>query len=194
MELREPMVLASASPRRQELLGFYGIPFEVIPSGADEDAAGDGREQVRELARRKCRDVAARCPGRLVLAADTLVCVDEQVLGKPHDEEDALRMLRLLSGRSHQVHTGVCIICPDGTLTDSVATTQVTFLPVADELLRRYIATGEPMDKAGAYAIQGRAGAFISSIEGSPTNVIGLPLEVLTELFCKLGLPLFTEC
>lgn len=193
MDLREPIVLASASPRRQELLGFYGIPFEVIPSGADEDATGDGKAQVRELARRKCLDVASRCPGRLVLAADTLVCVEDQVLGKPHNEEDALRMLRLLSGRSHQVHTGVCIACPDGTLLDRVATTQVTFLAVEDELLRRYITTGEPMDKAGAYAIQGRAGAFISSIEGSPTNVIGLPLEVLTELFGQLGLTMFAE-
>lgn len=191
MVLREPMVLASASPRRQELLGFYGIPFQVVPSGANEDAAGDGKTQVRELARRKCMDVAARCPGRLVLAADTLVCVEDQVLGKPQNEEDALRMLRLLSGRSHQVHTGVCIACPDGTVIDRVATTEVTFLPVGDELLRRYIATGEPMDKAGAYAIQGRAGAFIQSIQGSPTNVIGLPLEVLTEVFTQLGLSLF---
>ncbi len=191
METLTPMVLASASPRRQELLGFYGIPFEVVPSGADEAAEGPGHEQVRELAKRKCLDVAARCPGRLVLAADTLVCVEDQVLGKPQNEEDALRMLRLLSGRSHQVHTGICIGCPDGRVIDRVATTKVTFLPVGDDLLRRYIATGEPMDKAGAYAIQGRAGAFISSIEGSPTNVIGLPLELLTELFSQLGLPLF---
>lgn len=191
METLTPMVLASASPRRQELLGFYGIPFEVVPSGADEAAEGPGHEQVRELAKRKCLDVAARCPGRLVLAADTLVCVEDQVLGKPQNEEDALRMLRLLSGRSHQVHTGICIACPDGRVIDRVATTKVTFLPVGDDLLRRYIATGEPMDKAGAYAIQGRAGAFISSIEGSPTNVIGLPLELLTELFSQLGLPLF---
>ena len=191
MELLLPMVLASASPRRQELLGFYGIPFEVVPSGADETAQGPGHEQVRVLARRKCLDVASRCPGRLVLAADTLVCVEDQVLGKPENEQDALRMLRLLSGRSHQVHTGICIACPDGRMIDRVATTRVTFLPVGDDLLRRYIATGEPMDKAGAYAIQGRAGAFISSIEGSPTNVIGLPLELLTELFTQLGLPLF---
>lgn len=191
MEKTQPMILASASPRRQELLGFYGIPFEVVPSGADENAAGSGEEQVRQLARRKCEDVASRYPDRLVLAADTLVCVDDQVLGKPADEEDALRMLRLLSGREHQVHTGVCLRCPDGRFIDRVATTKVTFLPVGDELLRRYIATGEPMDKAGAYAIQGRAGALIASIEGSPTNVIGLPLEVLTEVFEQLKLPLF---
>ena len=191
MTLTQPMVLASASPRRQELLGFYGIPFQVVPSGADENASGTGREQVQLLARRKCEDVAQRCPGRLVLAADTLVCVQDQVLGKPQDEADALRMLRLLSGREHQVHTGVCLICPDGRMLEEVATTKVTFLSVDDELLSRYIATGEPMDKAGAYAIQGRAGAFIKSIEGSPTNVIGLPLEVLTELFTRLELPLF---
>ena len=191
MEMTGPVILASASPRRQELLGYYGIPFEVVPSGAEEDATGSGEEQVRQLARRKCEDVAARYPDRLVLAADTLVCADDAVLGKPADEEDALRMLKLLSGREHQVHTGVCLRCPDGQYIERVATTKVTFLPVGEELLRRYIATGEPMDKAGAYAIQGRAGAFIASIEGSPTNVIGLPLEVLTEVFQQLELPLF---
>lgn len=191
MEMTGPVILASASPRRQELLGYYGIPFEVVPSGAEEDATGCGEEQVRQLARRKCEDVAARYPDRLVLAADTLVCADDAVLGKPADEEDALRMLKLLSGREHQVHTGVCLRCPDGQYIERVATTKVTFLPVGEELLRRYIATGEPMDKAGAYAIQGRAGAFIASIEGSPTNVIGLPLEVLTEVFQQLELPLF---
>ena len=191
MEMTKPMILASASPRRQELLGFYGIPFEVVPSGADETAHGSGQEQVEQLARRKCEDVAQHHPDRLVLAADTLVCVDDAVLGKPVDEEDALRMLRLLSGREHQVHTGVCIRCPDGQFIQRVSTTKVRFLPVSDELLRRYIATGEPMDKAGAYAIQGQAGALIASIDGSPTNVIGLPLEVLTEVFQQLGLPLF---
>ena len=191
MEWNRPLILASASPRRQELLGFYGIPFEVIPSGAEEDASGSGEEQVRQLARRKCEDVAARYPDRMVLAADTLVCVDDAVLGKPADAEDALRMLKLLSGREHQVHTGVCLYCPDGRYVEQVATTSVTFLPVGEELLRRYIATGEPMDKAGAYAIQGRAGALIASITGSPTNVIGLPLEVLTEIFQQLELPLF---
>ena len=191
MALTQPMILASASPRRQELLGFYGIPFEVVPSGAEEDATGTGEEQVRQLARRKCEDVAARYPDRMVLAADTLVCVDDAVLGKPADAEDALRMLKLLSGREHQVHTGVCLYCPDGRYMEQVATTSGTFLPVGEELLRRYIATGEPMDKAGAYAIQGRAGALIASITGSPTNVIGLPLEVLTEICQQLELPLF---
>jgi len=191
MALTQPMILASASPRRQELLGFYGIPFEVVPSGAEEDATGSGQEQVSQLARRKCEDVAARYPDRLVLAADTLVCVDDAVLGKPQDEADALRMLKMLSGREHQVHTGVCLRCPDGRFIDRVATTKVTFLPVGDALLRRHIATGEPLDKAGAYAIQGQAGALIASIEGSPTNVIGLPLEVLTEIFEQLGLEMF---
>ncbi len=186
-----PMVLASASPRRQELLSFYRIPFEVVPSQADENAEGSGMERVEELARRKCVDVAARYHGRYVLAADTLVCVDDQVLGKPVDEADALRMLRSLSGREHQVYTGVCLATPDGTLLSRVAATDVNFLPVGDDLLRRYIATGEPMDKAGAYAIQGGAGAFISRIHGSPTNVIGLPLEVLTEMFEQLGLTMF---
>ena len=194
MELTAPVILASASPRRQELLGYYGIPFEVVPSGAEEDATGSGEEQVRQLARRKCEDVAARYPDRLVLAADTLVCADDAVLGKPADEEDALRMLKLLSGREHQVHTGICLRCPDGQYIERVATTQVTFLPVGEELLRRYIATGEPMDKAGAYALQGIAGLWIEEIRGSHTNVIGLPLTLTRRLLEQCGLyPLNTH-
>ena len=187
MDMTQPMILASASPRRQELLGFYGIPFEVVPSGAEEDATGTGEEQVRQLARRKCEDVAARYPDRLVLAADTLVCVDDAVLGKPQDEADALRMLKLLSGREHQVHTGVCLRCPDGRYIDRVATTKVTFLPVGDDLLRRYIATGEPMDKAGSYAVQGIAGLWIDQLRGSHTNVIGLPMALTRRLLEDCG-------
>lgn len=190
----EPLILASQSPRRRELLSLYGIPFVVEPSQADEDhATGTGRERVVQLAQAKCAEVANRHPGRMVLAADTLVCVDNAVLGKPVDEAEAARMLRLLSGRAHQVYTGVCLRLPDGREWCEADETHVTFMPLTDELIRRYVATGEPADKAGAYAIQGAAGVFISHIEGSPSNVIGLPLGLLTRFFQEAGVDFFPQ-
>ena len=188
----EPVILASQSPRRRELLGLYGIPFVVDPSMADEDhVEGAGAERVKKLAQLKCAEVAERHPGRMVLAADTLVCVDDEILGKPKDEADAARMLHLLSGRAHEVHTGVCLKLPDGRELCGVDTAKVYFMQLTDENIRRYIATGEPMDKAGAYGIQGRAGVFISHIEGSPSNVIGLPLGLLTRFFDEAGIDYF---
>lgn len=188
----EPIILASQSPRRRELISLYGIPFVVDPSQADEDhVEGTGAERVQKLAQLKCAEVAARYPGRMVLAADTLVCVDDEILGKPKDEEDAARMLRLLSGRAHEVHTGMCLRLPDGSELRGVDTAKVYFMALTEENIRRYIATGEPMDKAGAYGIQGRAGVFVSHIEGSPSNVIGLPLGLLTRFFAEAGIDFF---
>ena len=188
----EPIILASQSPRRRELLSHYGIPFVVDPSEADEEHVdGSGAERVQKLAYAKCREVASRHPGRMVLAADTLVCVDDEILGKPKDEEDAARMLRLLSGRAHEVHTGVCLQLPDGRQLCGVDTAKVYFMTLSQENIRRYIATGEPMDKAGGYGIQGRAGIFVSHIEGSPSNVIGLPLGLLTRFFEEAGVTFF---
>ena len=146
---------------------------------------------MKKLAQLKCAEVAERHPGRMVLAADTLVCVDDEILGKPKDEADAARMLHLLSGRAHEVHTGVCLKLPDGRKLCGVDTAKVYFMQLTDENIRRYIATGEPMDKAGAYGIQGRAGVFISHIEGSPSNVIGLPLGLLTRFFDEAGIDYF---
>jgi len=187
----EPIILASQSPRRKELLSLYGLPFVVDPSQADEDnVTGNGAERVRKLAQAKCAEVAARHPGEMVLAADTLVCVGDEILGKPRDVQDACRMLRLLSGNAHQVHTGVCLRLPDGRELLGVDTAQVHFMELSDEMIVRYVATGEPMDKAGAYAIQGMAGIFISHIEGSPSNVIGLPLGLLTQFFMEAGVEL----
>lgn len=184
----QPLVLASASPRRLELVSLLGIPFEVIPSRAEEnDVTGSGKERVRVLARRKGEEVAARLPGRTVLAADTLVCVENEVLGKPVDEADAARMIRLLSGRSHWVYTGVCLLLPDGTLREEVYGTEVCFAELDEDEILRYAASGEPLDKAGAYAVQGRAGAFVRSIHGSPTNVIGLPLETVARMLREAG-------
>ena len=182
------LVLASGSPRRRELLAHFGIPFAVVPSGANEDATGTGLTQVAELARRKGADVFARYSTLPVLAADTLVCLDDQVLGKPSDQADACRMLRALAGRWHSVYTGVCLHTPSGAVLERVETTRVRFAPLSDAAIARYVATGEPMDKAGAYAIQEIGGIFVKRIEGSPTNVIGLPLATVAELLAAAGL------
>ena len=190
--LMEPIILASQSPRRRELLALYGVPFEVDPSMADEDNVdGTGAERVKKLAQAKCAEVAARHPNRIVLAADTLVCVGDEILGKPKDDEDAARMLRMLSGCANEVHTGVCLRLPDGRELCGVDTARVHFLPLSEEEISRYIQTGEPRDKAGAYAIQGMASIFISHIEGSPSNVIGLPLGLVTRFFREAGVPFF---
>ena len=125
----------------------------------------------------------------MVLAADTLVCVKDLILGKPKDETDAMRMLSLLSGTWHEVHTGLCLIAPDGFMQLEADTTRVRFLPLDGDLIRRYVSTGEPMDKAGAYAIQGLAGTFVSRIEGSPSNVVGLPLGLLSQFLQRAGVP-----
>ena len=190
----DPIILASQSPRRRELLSLYGIPFAVDPAMADEEhVEGTGAERVQKLAQAKCAEVAARYPGRIVLAADTLVCVDDAILGKPKDDEDAARMLRLLSGRYNEVHTGVCMRLPDGRELCGVDTAKVCFMDLSEDDIRSYIATGEHRDKAGAYAIQGRAGIFITHIEGSPSNVIGLPLGLVTSFFRKAGLAFFGQ-
>lgn len=194
MQRTIPVVLASASPRRQEMMRQMGIPFEVVPSAAPEDdVAGTGPERVRILARRKAEEVAGRMPGRLILAADTLVCVDGQVLGKPTDQEDAVRMLKKLSGRVNQVATGVCMIAPDGKMQEETCLTDVAFAALDEETIRRYVQTGEPMDKAGAYAVQGRAGAFVTAIHGSPSNVIGMPMETVSRFLSASNVELFSE-
>ena len=182
-----PLILASASPRRLELLSLFGIPFEAIPSAAEENAPGDGRQQVASIARAKCDEVAARFPHRFVLAADTLVCVDNLVLGKPKSEAEAQAMLQALSGRWHEVHTGVCLRGPGGYFHLQAETTRVEFDTLNAETIRRYVQTGEPMDKAGAYAIQGISGIFVTRIEGSPSNVIGLPLALVRTMLTDAG-------
>lgn len=187
-----PIILASQSPRRRELLSLYGIPFVVDPSQADEEnVQGTCAERVLKLAQAKCAEVVARHPNDVVLAADTLVCLNDEIMGKPKDEEDAFRMLRLLSGNVHQVHTGMCLHLPDGRVFSGVDTVTVHFLPITDEEIRRYIATGETADKAGAYGVQGKGGVFVSRLEGSPTGVIGLPLGLLTQFFREAGIEFF---
>ena len=185
------LVLASASPRRRELLSMTGIPFVIDAPEVDETCSLPPREAVMELSRRKALAGAALHPGKVILAADTLVAVDNAALGKPRDEEDAFRMLRLLSGRWHQVYTGVSVVDAQGHVRSAADGTDVHFCEMSDEDIRRYIATGEPMDKAGAYAVQGAAGLWIDQLKGSHTNVIGLPLSLTRELLLACGLTMF---
>ena len=181
------LVLASASPRRRELLALTGIPFVIDAPEVDETCALGAKAAVAELSR-KALAAAARHPGQVVLASDTLVAIDDAPLGKPRDEADAFRMLRSLSGRWHQVYTGVCVISAAGDILSGVDSTDVRFGDMSDEAIRAYIRTGEPMDKAGAYALQGAAGLWIEEIHGSASNVIGLPLTLTRALLETCGL------
>ena len=183
-----PLLLASASPRRRELLSLTGLPFTVDAPDVDETCELPPREAVLEISRRTALSAARLHPGHVILAADTLVSVDEQALGKPRDAEDAFRMLRSLSGRWHQVYTGVSVVDDEGHLQRETDVTEVHFEPMSDEVIRRYIATGEPMDKAGAYAVQGIAGLWIDELRGSHTNVIGLPMARTRRLLEACGL------
>lgn len=182
------LILASASPRRRELLSLTGLPFTVDAPDVDESCDLFPRAAVKELSRRKALAAAAMHPGCVILAADTLVSVDEKALGKPHDAQDAFRMLHSLSGRWHQVYTGVSVVDAKGNLHCEADVTDVHFEPMSDEAIRRYIATGEPMDKAGAYAVQGVAGLWIDELRGSHTNVIGLPMALTRRLLEQCGL------
>jgi septum formation protein len=190
------LVLASASPRRQELLADLGLVFAVRPADIDESVhSGElGTDYVLRLAREKAAAVAGT--GELVIAADTTVDLNGELLGKPVDEDDARALMRKLSNSVHHVHTGVCALAidADGTLRDesTVITTAVTFAPVPDAWIDWYIATGEPFDKAGGYGMQGSAAIFVHRIDGSPTNVIGLPLDATASLVARLGYDLFS--
>ena len=185
----KPLILASASPRRRELLSLTGLPFEVAPTDADENISLPAPQAVEELSRRKAESARRVHPGRWILAADTLVTLDGAILGKPQDVADACRMLRLLSARTHQVYTGVTILRPDGFLVSAVDRSDVTFAPLSEEIIAAYVATGEPMDKAGAYALQGITAQWISRVEGSPSGVIGLPLFTVRRLLEQTDYP-----
>ena len=172
------IILASGSPRRKELLSLYTTNFEVCVSDFDESAvtADTPAHLVEQLARGKCLAVAKDHPGAVVIGCDTVVDVNGEVFGKPHSVEDAKRMLRALSGATHEVHTGVCI--SDGTRTESfVDSCRVTFFPLSEAEIDAYAATKEPYDKAGAYAIQGRAALWLDAIEGDYYTIMGLPLS-----------------
>jgi septum formation protein len=208
------LVLASASPRRADLLRAAGIEFDVRPADIDEtmdpEETPDG--YVRRVAQLKAEAATRREPGRVILGADTVVLIDYRVLGKPSDEADARRMLRLLSGREHVVMTAVCLINQAGPaeigpaeigqaeaghyvhqggskrIQTGVARTTVEFAPLSDPEIDAYIASGEPMGKAGAYAIQGLGSRFVTRIDGSYSNVVGLPVALVYNLCRHAGL------
>lgn len=186
------IVLASASPRREQLLRQVGCEFRVIPSEFSEDNLQglSPKRLVLEHARSKAMDVASKLPGdEIVIGADTVVAIDEEVFGKPSDAADAGRMLRELSGRRHFVYTGVAVVHGEDVWTD-VAATEVVIRILSDKEIAAYVATGEPLDKAGAYAIQGRGALLVERIEGCYANVVGLPLESLAKLLAKAGVHL----
>jgi septum formation protein len=188
------LVLASASPRRQDLLRAAGIPFDVQSSGIDETPlAGESpRSCAERLACGKARTISRIRPQDYVLGADTIVVVDAAMLGKPRDTADAARMLRMLSGRTHEVITGVCVIKPVGKVSvtnEDVRSeiTRVTMGELSDDEVQAYVATGEPMDKAGGYAIQGIASRWIPRIEGDYSNVMGLPVSLVYRMLRAAG-------
>jgi septum formation protein len=184
--LRESLVLASASPRRAEILRAVGWPFEKLAVNIDESRSrSEGAvAYVERLAREKAEAAAKIRAGRLVLGADTVVVVDGHILGKPFDEEDARRMLRLLSGRWHEVLTGVALVRGVEDVRRVVAheKTRVRFAQMSEAEINWYVSTGEPLDKAGAYAVQGRAALFIEEISGDYWNVVGLPVQLVYKL------------
>lgn len=183
----ERLVLASCSPRRSELLTLAGIPFETASPDVDETCSLPAEKAVAVLSARKAKAVGVFFPGRYVLAADTLVALDGISLGKPSDGKEAERMLRTLSGRTHQVYTGVSVLSPSGELFTEADRSDVTFCDLTDEEIRAYVCSGEPMDKAGAYAVQGHASLWITRLEGNFTSVIGLPLYLVRKLLLKCG-------
>jgi septum formation protein len=173
------LILASASPRRSELLTAAGIDHVVRPAAVPEirEPEEPAQEFVRRLAETKARALSS-ATDEIVLGADTVVCIENEVLGKPRDREDAVRMLRLLSGRDHLVHTGICLLSRKACVVD-LETTRVSFARLTEEEISQYTQSGEPADKAGAYAIQGLASKFVLRIEGSYGNVVGLPVALV---------------
>jgi septum formation protein len=187
---KSPLILASASPRRQELLESAGIQLEIMPSNADEKfEAGEGPEEhVIRLANAKAMEVARKNPDRWILAADTVVVIDGKVLGKPGNPEEAKEMLQMLSGQEHRVITGYCIYHSSSRKKkERSVISQVRFKPLSAGEIQWYIDTEEPYDKAGAYAVQGKAAFMVKEVHGSYTNVVGLPLCEVVEDLRALG-------
>jgi septum formation protein len=186
-----PLILASASPRRRELLGGLGLRFTVRAAEIDETPRPGEAPDVYVLRLAREKAWAAARPGELVLAADTSVVIDGEILGKPRDDADAACMLRLLSGREHEVLTGVAVVetagSGEGRVASGVDRTAVRMAPLTAEEIAWYVATGEPRDKAGAYAIQGLGSLWIDAVSGNYSNVVGLPIPRVCRLFAELG-------
>ena len=184
-----PLVLASASPRRQALLAGQGLHFEVIPSALKEPAPEPGEspaDYVARMARLKGADIAARHPDKIVLSADTIVVLGQNILGKPADRGEAMDMLASLAGGWHEVMTGFCVLCEnEGLAVCRTVSTRVHMAGNTPEMLQAYISTGEPMDKAGAYGIQGIGAFLVDEVQGSYTNVVGLPLRSVLNILLE---------
>ncbi len=189
--LPRPLILASASPRRAEILTALGIPFQIDPANVQETIrTGETAEQAASrLAAEKAAEVAARHAGLWVLAADTLVVLDGRILGKPADDEEARRILRLLSGKEHRVMTAVCLRRHFDPAKEIVEESRVSIAPLSEEEIHWYVASGEPRDKAGGYAVQGLGARFIESVSGSYSNVMGLPARGVYRLMRDAGDP-----
>lgn len=189
MKLSGRVILASGSPRRKQLLEQLGIKFEVVPSSVDEKVTTNvPADLVKILCKQKAIDVAEKCGDdfELVIGADTVVSYKGKILGKPKTKEEAVEMLKLIQGEKHQVYTGVALVFPDRKVT-IVRNTHVSMYPMTDEQIHDYVETGEPLDKAGAYAIQGRGAAYIEKIDGDYNNVVGLPLSAVVKLLNDMG-------
>lgn len=186
------IILASGSPRRRELLEQIGVKFEIHKAEGEEKITSSiPEEAVKELSLQKAKEVSGKYDGDVIIGADTVVAVDGKILGKPADRADAVRMLRLLQGKEHQVITGVTVILKESGKTVSFAeVTKVYIFPMTEEQIEQYIETGEPMDKAGAYGIQGKFAVYVSGIEGDYNNVVGLPVGRLYQETLAAGVDL----
>ena len=187
------IILASASPRRRELLDTVGIPFSVCPSQGEEQIRGSSpKEVVEELCEQKAREVFLKTSGEvLVIGADTVVAAEGNILGKPKNRKEAIQMLKKLQGASHEVYTGVTMLSRDENGEQQKTfhvMTAVEFYPMSEEEIESYVDTGEPMDKAGAYGIQGKAGIFVKEIRGDYNNVVGLPVARLYQELKQMGM------
>ncbi|MGX6969802.1 Maf family protein [Vagococcus bubulae] len=182
------MILASASPRRKELLSFVTSHFTISPADIDETVNVDEapKEYVSRMAREKAKEIVKLYPNETVIGCDTTVVLDNEIMGKPMDEKDAYNMLEKLSGTTHKVMTAVCVITPEETY-EHVEVVDVLFYDLDEEDITGYIKTGEPMDKAGAYGIQGKASVFVKEIKGDYFSIVGLPVGYLNQLFKQLG-------
>lgn len=190
LKLLQPLILASKSPRRAELLRAAGWPFAAVEANIDESrhAAENAISYVRRLAQAKAEKVAQQFPDDLVLGADTTVVIGDEILGQPGDAATAQRMLRLLSGKWHQVLTGVALVrSADHKLSVDHQVTRVRFAELTEDEIDWYVSTGEPLDKAGAYGIQDRAAPFIAEIQGDYFNIVGLPMRLVYELIRKMS-------
>ncbi|NLY73699.1 MAG: septum formation inhibitor Maf [Firmicutes bacterium] len=192
-----PIILASASPRRIELLNQLGLDFQVIPGEVSEvipEKSTAPQELVTKLALHKASDIAGKVERGLVIGADTLVVLEGIIFGKPSGPDEAVKMLSMLSGKFHSVYTGIAVVqVPSGRTEAGYSETKVKFRSLSKEEIRSYVATGEPLDKAGAYGIQGKGGVLVERIEGCYFNVVGLPLSKLAEMLSKFHISIWSD-